>query len=156
MGRLYKYISVLRKQNGGISCIAVGNILRGLVVRTTVRINSLSAAAMLQPFQLGFVIEQGCKATTQAARALMANLTDLNALIKLDLYSAVNLMRGDSVYPAVYLFFPFLYAFIQLCYSGTFKLLFDEREIDFISFLHSCLAIMEVRCFVAGTAESPL
>lgn len=123
-------LCALRKKDGGIRPIAVGNTLRRLVAKAAVRRVSQEAAAMLKPTQLGFGVQQGCEAAAHAARVYIKNMSYEKALVKLDFANAFNSVRRDAALQAVYRNFPSLYPFIESCYSVTSKLLFGDHEID--------------------------
>ncbi|KAK8720595.1 hypothetical protein OTU49_013221 [Cherax quadricarinatus] len=122
-------LCALKKKDGGIRPIAVGNTLRRLVSKAAVRSIRAQAAMMLQPNQLGFGVSQGSEAAVHATRAYINNLPEDNAVVKLDFKNAFNLLKRDVVLAAVQEHFPGLFPFVLAGYSKESMLLFGEHEI---------------------------
>jgi hypothetical protein len=77
--------------------------------------------------QLGFGIQQGAEAAAHSARSFPRNLTDIHALLKLDLTNAFNILRRDRMFLVIREELPELFL-TSSCYSGqSFRALVNIR-----------------------------
>ena len=68
-------LQVLRKKDGGIRPIAVGNILRRLASKVANHFASHKVANFLRPFQLGVSVKNACEAAVHSARSFADGLS---------------------------------------------------------------------------------
>ena len=107
----------LRKKDGGIRPIAIGNVFRRLASKIIAKKVIPLVSAEFKPIQLGVGVPGGCEAAVHAFRSLIESETtssDKNLIaIKLDMRNAFNSIRRDhilevclrrtpSVYPLAY------------------------------------------------------
>ena len=67
----------LKKKDGGIRPIAVGEILRRLVAKCLCRLSSQRAASLFVPLQVGLGVPGGCEAVSHALNGLVASMGDI-------------------------------------------------------------------------------
>jgi hypothetical protein len=77
-------LCALTKKGGGVRPIAVGSTLHRLVVKVACRSAREKMVTKLAPAQLGFSIQWGAEAAAHAARSFLSNLSDGQALLKID------------------------------------------------------------------------
>ena len=106
----------LKKKDGGIRPIAVGEILRRLVAKCLCRLSSQKAASLLVPLQVGVGVPGGCEAVSHALNGLVATVSDTTslAILQVDLKNAFNTLDRSSILWQVADQFPEL---LQSCYS---------------------------------------
>jgi hypothetical protein len=111
----------------------VGSTFRCLVVKAACRTVREKVVVKLAPAQLGFGIHQGAEAAAYAARSFLSNLTDGEALLKIDFTNAFNTLRRDRMLLVIREELLELFQFISSCYSGqsllrygTYTLMSDE------------------------------
>ena len=84
----------LRKKDGGIRPIAVGNIFRRIASKIASRPAVRSLCSALSPIQLGVGIRGGCEAAVRATRSLLKEPGPTKrVIVKLDLENAFNSFR---------------------------------------------------------------
>ena len=94
-------LTALRKKDGGIRPIAVGNVFRRLASKIIPRrvVNDLSNE--LRPIQLGFGVRNGCEGAVHSIRAYISanpnNTFYKSILIKLDTKNAFKTVRLDHL-----------------------------------------------------------
>jgi hypothetical protein len=107
----------------------------------------------LAPAQLGFGVQQGAEAAAHAARAFLANMSEGEALLKIDFSNAFNTVSRDVMLAVIHDELPELFAFIDSCYSeqsflrfGQYTLLSDEgpQQGDPLGPLLFCAAAMRL------------
>ena len=118
----------LRKPDGGVRPIAVGNTLHRLVAKV---INMQLCAVVgdhLRPIQLGYGTPGGCEAAIHAARTFLANSSLLSprVLLKIDYKNAFNSIRRDTFLGMVRAQFPEVYPFVWQCYNSPSTLFFGD------------------------------
>ena len=80
----------LKKKDGGISPIAVGNTLRRLGAKCAGLLVREEMAELLAPIQLGYGIKRGSEAAVHGARLFLKALQNNEVLLKLDFMNAFN------------------------------------------------------------------
>jgi hypothetical protein len=144
-------LCALTKKGGGVRPIAVGSTFRRLVAKAACRTVREEVAIKLAPAQLGFGIHQGAEAAAHAARSFLSNLTDGQALLKIDFTNAFNTLRRDRMLLVIREELPELFPFISSCYSGQsflrfgkYTLMSDEgpQQGDPLGPLLFCLTVM--------------
>jgi len=90
-------LCALNKRDEGVRPIAVDSTLRRLVAKAACQLVKEVTVAKLTPAQLGFGIQLGAGAAAHAARSFLNNLTEGQALLKIDLSNACNTLRRDHM-----------------------------------------------------------
>jgi len=119
-------LCALLKKGGGVRPIAVGSTLRRLVAKAACRSVQEVMVGKLAPIQLGFGVRQGAEAAAHAARSFLANLSNGEALLKIDFTNAFNTLSRDVMLEVIREELPQLYPFIDSCYSGQSFLRFGQ------------------------------
>ena len=90
-------LTALRKKDGGIRPIAVGNVFRRLASKIAAKRVIPELRRQLPPVQLGVGVNGGCEAAAHAVRAFVQSsvVPENNVLIKLDMQKAFNTVRRD-------------------------------------------------------------
>ena len=70
----------LKKKDGGIRPIAVGELLRRLVAKCLCRLSSQKAASLLVPLQIGVGVPDGCEAVSHALNGIIGSVGDTTLL----------------------------------------------------------------------------
>ena len=83
----------LRKKEGGVRPIAIGQTLRRLVAKCAGFRVVGAISTTLAPQQLGYGIPLGSEAAARAARCYLENMSPGQAVIKLDFKNAFNCLR---------------------------------------------------------------
>ena len=118
----------LRKPDGGMRPIAVGNTLRRLVVQVISMRLCAVVGDHLRPIQLGYGTPGGCEAAIHAARTFLGNSSPLSprVLLKIDYKNAFNTIRRDTFLGIVRDQFPEVYPFVWQCYNSPSTLFFGD------------------------------
>lgn len=111
-------LSPLRKRDGGVRPIAIGESLRRLVGKMLMRRVRARASALLLPSQLGVGVRCGSEAIVHAVRSAVqeGGHDPRIALLQLDFRNAFNLVSRHAMERAVRFHFPELSAYFRLCY----------------------------------------
>ena len=90
-------LTALRKRDGGIRPITVGNVFRRLASKMAAKRVISDLRRQLPPVQLGVSVSGGCKAAAHAVRAFVQSpvVPENNVLVKLDMINAFNTVRRD-------------------------------------------------------------
>ena len=118
----------LRKKDGGIRPIAVGNTLRRLIAKACVFTLGDDIGAFFFPNQLGCGTARGAEIAGHAARRY-SELAAGNVLLKIDFKNAFNTVRRDFLLAKVKSSFPAIYPFVYQAYSSDSKLNFGLFEL---------------------------
>ena len=113
----------LRKKDGGVRPIAVGQTLRRLVAKCVASQVTRSLGMKLAPQQLGCGVPLGCEAAAHATLLFLQNMPSIHLLLKLDFKNAFITLRRDRMIEKVKRNAPELFAFIHAAY-GKPSLLF--------------------------------
>ena len=89
----------LRKPDGGVRPIAIGNTLRCMVAKAVSRLMFDTFGNKLRPVQLGCGTKAGCEAAVNAARTYLKNASESKPriLLKMDFRNAFNTLRRDKL-----------------------------------------------------------
>ena len=129
-------LTALRKKDGGIRPIAVGNTLRRLVSKVASRPVIQALASQLAPIQLGVGVQGGCEAAAHAIRSVTQRVSsprptgDGRILVKLDMKNAFNSIRRDHLLDVCHTRIPSLYPLAHLAYSTPSLLLASNELIE--------------------------
>lgn len=92
----------LKKKDGGIRPIAIGNTFRRLCAKLGCNAVSVRIANYLYPKQVGFSVRGGCEAAVHAARKFIATIScPRKVLLKKDLKNAFNSLERDTILNSV-------------------------------------------------------
>ena len=131
-------LTALRKKDGGIRPIAVGNVFRRLASKAACRPVIQSIKNHFSPVQLSVSVPEGCEAAAHAVRSLFlkrdispcANAKNGMILVKLDRKNAFNTIRRDHFLKACFLKAPTLYQLAHHAYATPSDLLFGSDIIQ--------------------------
>ena len=112
-------LTPLRKRDGGVRPIAVGETLRRLVASWLMHKVSAKAAALLQPHQVGVATKSGAEAAVHAVRAMADELGTRSefGLLQIDWQNAFNLVSRSAFLHQVDVHLPELAPWAHLCYG---------------------------------------
>ena len=119
----------LRKREGGLRPIAVGQTLRRMVAKCVSQHAMHTLGADLAPQQLGCGVPLGGKAAAHAARQFLNNMSPSHLLLKLDFKNAFNCLRRDKMLAAVKGSAPELFKFILSAYVNPSALYCGDQVI---------------------------
>ena len=127
-------LTALRKKDGGIRPIAVGNTLHRLASKAACRSTIRSIAGDLAPVQLGVGVPGGCEAAAHAIRAVVEGSNRVGTsngyiLVKLDMKNAFNTIRRDHLLETCLLRVPSLYPLAHLAYAEPSSLIISDHLI---------------------------
>ena len=125
----------LRKKDGGLRPIAVGNTLRRLACKIVSKRVMPSIRAKLKPHQLGYGIKGGAEAAVHATRGFLAENTDA-ILVKLDFKNAFNSFRRDNLLQVAVKDLPEYARFIWSAYRRPSGLICGEAILSSESGVH--------------------
>ena len=93
-------LTALKKKDGSIRPIAVGNVFRRLAAKVGCYAVSRALSHELLPIQLGLSVKGGAEAAVHAVRTFITNninSDDHKVIVKLDIMNAFNSVRRDHV-----------------------------------------------------------
>ena len=93
-------LTALRKKDGGIRPVVVGNVFRRLAAKVGCYAVSCAVSRELLPIQLGVSAKGGAEAALHAVRTFITNNIESNdhkIVTKLDMINAFNSVRRDNV-----------------------------------------------------------
>ena len=90
-------LTALKKKDGGVRPIAVGNVFRRLAAKIACRREMQLLGNELRPVQLGVGVSGGCEAAVHAVRCFSSNTNSKNIIVKLDIKNAFNSIRRDHL-----------------------------------------------------------
>ena len=131
-------LTALRKKDGSIRPIAVGNVFCRLASKAACRPVVQSIKDNFSPVQLGVGVPEGCEAAAHAVRSLFlkrdispcANAKNGMILVKLDMKNAFNTIRRDHFLKACFLRASTLYQLAHHIYAAPSDLLFGSDIIQ--------------------------
>ena len=94
-------LTTLKKKDGGIRPVAVGNVIRCLAANVGCYAVSRAASHELLPIQLGVSVKGGAEATVHAVRIFITNNIDSNdhkVIVKLDMMNALTQFDATMFY----------------------------------------------------------
>ena len=118
-------LTALRKKDGGIRPIAVGNILRRLASKVTNQFASHEVANFLRPFQLGVSVKNACEAAVHSARIITKSPKYILAI--LDIKNAFNSIRRDILLRKCLMNCPEIFRLASLAYGSPTTLMANEN-----------------------------
>ena len=108
----------LKKKNGGIRPIAVGQTLHCLVAKCLSGQVAVTMGTDLVPLQLGCGVPLGCEAAAHAMHQYLHHMPQDHLLLKLDFRNAFNSLRRDKMLEAVQQYIPDLSSFMYSAYAS--------------------------------------
>lgn len=122
----------LRKKDGGVRPIAVGEVLRRLVSRCfCAALRPKADAIFLQNGQVGVGVAGGAEAAVQAVRIKAAAVGERNLVLKVDVENAFNTISRGAVLRKVCEVFPELEAWFRFSYGRAAVLYCDGVVLPF-------------------------
>ena len=112
----------LKKKDGGIRPIVVGQTLRRLISKLINNYAKEKLATVFAPIQLGVGISGGVEAGVHAVRRYVEYLDADMTVIKLDFRNAFNTIRRDTILEAVVSAIPEVYSYVHAAYATTSQL----------------------------------
>ena len=108
----------LRKPNGSLRPIAVGETFRRITGKVAVELISDRARAVLEPIQLGVKTPNGCEAIIHATRQWFHahRLIPSKTAVSVDISNAFNTVNRSAVLQSVRTHFPSLAPWVDCCY----------------------------------------
>ena len=108
----------LRKPNGSLRPIAIGETIRRLTSKVAVDLITERAREIFEPLQLGVKTPNGCEAIVHAARQWFSrNCSDPGKVdISVDVSNAFKTIHRAAVLRAVRVHFPSLSPWVDCCY----------------------------------------
>ena len=126
---------ILKKKDGSLRPIAVGNLLRRVVAKCFSSSLATKAAALLAPNQLGVGVRGGAEAIAHAVSEAVK--VDPNRwVLQVDLVNAYNVVDRGVVLDEVANHFPECLAWAGTCYGASSWLKFGEFTIESATGLH--------------------
>ena len=112
-------ITALRKPDGGVRPIAVGETIRRLVSSLLMSRIATKARDMLDPAQIGVAVPGGCEAAIHSVREIAHRYRNDNrfGLLQVDLKNAFNLVSRAAFRQQVRTRFPEIYHWTEYCYG---------------------------------------
>ena len=120
----------LKKPNGDIRPIAVGNTYRRLIAKTVLFPLSSSIRDYLLPNQFGVGVPHGSETITHSARSFIQHMLGPSVILKLDVRNAFNSIRRDAFFPIVEQQFPILLPFVLQSYAKTTGLFCGDHKLS--------------------------
>ena len=130
---MWQFLRVLNKRRpkpkGGLSPIAIGEVLRRLTGKALCAVVKEQAKTFFEPFQLGVACPGGCEASVHSARAWTrgAATGHTKGLVKLDFENAFNTVNRQAVLQEVFEWFPSLMRWCNWCYGQHSNLVFGDN-----------------------------
>ena len=109
-------LCALRKKDGGVRPIAIGNTLRRLISKVAVRGCAETCSNLLRPNQLGFGVRLGAEAAVHATRSFIESHGDNTVVLKIDFANAFNSIRRDKVLESANEHLPSLFKYVHSSY----------------------------------------
>ena len=114
-------LNALRKKDGDIRPIAVGNILRRLASKVANHFASHKVSNLLRPVQLGVSVKNACEAAVHSARIITKSPNYI--LAKLDTQSAFNSIRRNILLRKCLINCPEIFRLASLAYGSPTPLM---------------------------------
>ena len=119
-------LTELRKPDGGIRLIAVGNVPRRLAGEIVSHRVMEEMGTLVRPAQLGYGTRWGCEAAVHATRAFLEEEEETQVLLKMDFRNAFNTIHRDAMLHAVRTHLTDYFRFIWQMYRFPTQLSFGE------------------------------
>lgn len=121
----------LKKKDGDIRPIAIGNAFRRLAAKIACNKVSLKVGKHLFPKQVGFAVRGGCEAAVHAARKFISSIScPRKVMLKIDLANAFNSLERDAILNAIKYKVPELFPLMWQSYAQPSILLYGSRIIE--------------------------
>lgn len=123
----------LKKKDGGLRPIAVGNAFRRLSSKLASQNLAAALGSHLRPTQLGCGTPGGCEAAVHAARKYItasSTLAEKRVLLKIDFKNAFNTLRRDHFLSEAKEFSPEIYNYLWQSYAHPSKLIIGDETIN--------------------------
>ena len=122
----------LRKKDGGVRPIAVGEVIRRLVAKCfCARFRGRGEQTFVAVGQVGVGVKGGAEAVVSAVREAVHRGNGSCCVLKVDLENAFNAVDREAVLRAVKQFFPEAEAWYRLCYGEPANLLCEGKVLPF-------------------------
>ena len=120
----------LKKKDGGIRPIAIGEIIRRLFSKVACRSVIVSMKNYLSPLQLGVRTPNGCEMIIHGLSACIekCGANPNIAMLKIDFENAFNLVSRDAIFSRVRAICPSISAWVEYCYKKPGKLWFGGYD----------------------------
>jgi hypothetical protein len=120
-------LCALKKKDGGIRPIAIGNIFRRLAAKIGCYKLQSDLHSYLTPNQLGVATKLGCESCIHSVRTYVHNPENVGKiLLKIDFSNAFNSIERDSMLQQVKDKTPSLFPFLNQCYREPSHLFFGN------------------------------
>ena len=119
----------LRKKDGGVRPIAVGNTFRRLATKVGCKPMSAEIGDSLRPVQLGYSTRGGCEAAAHAARKYLGEPQHRRVIFKVDMANAFNSIRRDVFLTAAREKACGLYRLLWQAYSEDSTLFYGDTNL---------------------------
>ena len=124
-------LTALKKSDGGIRPIAVGNSLRRVVCKIVSHRVADPMGNLFRPIQLGFGTRGGAEAAVHAARYFASDRSEPNrVIVKLDFRNAFNTPRRDHLLEEVKSVLPEYFDFISQMYRLPSNLFYGSHLLE--------------------------
>ena len=123
-------LTALRKKDGGIRPITVGNVLRRLAGKIVSHRVMSVMGALVGPAQLGYGIRGGCEAAVHATRTFLEELGNIRVLLKMDFRNAFNTVHRDAMLRAVQTHLPHYFRYVWQMYRYPSQLSFGKFVLE--------------------------
>ena len=135
---------VLRKPNGSLRPIAIGDTIRRLTSKVAVDLITERACEIFEPLQLGVKTPNGCEAIIHVARQWFSrHRTDPDKVaVSVDVSNAFNTVHRAAVLRAVRVHFPYLSLWVDCCYRHQSTLFTRSGHVALQS-IHSARGVQQ-------------
>ena len=123
-------LTALRKKDGGIRPIAVGNVLRRLAGKIVSCRVIEAMGTLVRPAQLGYGTRGGAEAAVHSTRAFLGEMEETKVILKLDFRNAFNTVHRDAMLHAVRTHLPDYFRFVWQLYRHPSELSFGEFVLE--------------------------
>ncbi|XP_029655705.1 uncharacterized protein LOC115229508 [Octopus sinensis] len=124
-------LTALKKADGGVRPIAIGNIFRRIASKIASKAGSGELLSYFVPTQLGVGVRGGAEAGIHALREFVFSSTDSQRILaKIDLKNAFNSVRSDCILEACAKKIPHILPIVNLAYSKPSALVFGTTILD--------------------------
>jgi hypothetical protein len=119
-------LMALKKQDGGLRPIAIGETIRRLVSKCCCEATTEDAKIIFGPLQVGVATQGGAEASVHAVRKLAQEFghDPGKIMLKVDFSNAFNMVDRTEMLAQVHEKLPGLYRWVKYCYSHSAHLFF--------------------------------
>lgn len=122
----------IRKKNGDLRPIAIGEVLHRLISKCLARMSRSAASHILSPLQLGVGVHAGCEAIIHATSSILEDPSiapNDRWVLQVDFSNAFNSIDRNSMFAQFRSCLPKLSAWMESCYSFQLILHFGNWTI---------------------------